>query len=149
MDAWIQWVEGNEALLLAMAAVSVVTFVGTLAIVPVLLSRMPADYFVGDDGPPSALGKLPPGVRFLARALKNVLGVVLLAMGFLMLFIPGQGVLTMLLGVALLDFPGKRRLEKNIASKPRVRKSINWMRARSDRPPLRFDDDDDPNVSPA
>lgn len=145
----MQWLQGHESLLLGTAILSVVTFVGTLAIVPILLARMPADYFVGKHAPPSVLLKLPPGLRWVARILKNVLGVVLLAMGFLMLFMPGQGVLTMLLGVALLDFPGKRRLEKKIASRPRVRKSINWMRARSDRPPLRFDGDADGDVSPA
>ena len=141
MDAWIRWVEGNQALLLATAILSALTFFGTLALVPVLLRRMPANYFVGDHPPDDLVRRVPPSLRVFARILKNMLGVVLLGMGFLMLFIPGQGVLTMLLGIALLDFPGKRKLERRIALRPRVRKSIDWIRERRGQPPLLFDEE--------
>jgi hypothetical protein len=141
VDAWIRWVEGNEALLVATAILSALTFFGTLALVPVLLGRMPANYFAGDQPPDELVRRVPPSLRLFARILKNLLGLVLLGMGFVMLFIPGQGVLTMLLGIALLDFPGKRKLERRIASRPRVRKSIDWIRERKGQPPLQFDDE--------
>ena len=145
MDAWIRWVEGNEALLWATAIVSLVTFFGTLAIVPVLLSRMPADYFVGSKPPADLVQRFPGWTRWFVRALKNLMGLVLLLMGVIMLFTPGQGVLTVLLGIALLDFPGKRKLERSIASRPRVRRSIDWIRERNGRPPLQFDEPDGPS----
>jgi hypothetical protein len=145
MEQWFQWLESRPWLVLGTAVFSAVTFVGTLLLVPVLLRRMPAEYFVGPSPPPSESRRLHPAIRWIARVLKNVLGLVLLSMGILMLFLPGQGVLTILLGIALLDFPGKRRLEKSIASRPRVRQSIDWLRQRKGRPPLRFDDDE---VSP-
>ncbi len=53
--------------------------------------------------------------------------------------IPGQGLLTILLGVMLLDFPGKRRLEFKIISRPKVFRAINRLRARFDKPPLVLD----------
>lgn len=140
MEVWLEWMRGNEALLLWMAALSAFTFVGTLVLVPVLLSRMPADYFVGAQAPSGFLGRLPPWSRWFAVVLKNLLGTLLLAMGFIMLFVPGQGVLTMLLGLALTSFPGKRRLEQRIAALPRIRRSIDWIRRRNGRPSLRFDE---------
>jgi hypothetical protein len=53
--------------------------------------------------------------------------------------VPGQGVLTILLGIMLLDFPGKRALETRIISRPRVQTAVNALRARFDKPPLMLD----------
>jgi hypothetical protein len=53
-----------------------------------------------------------------------------------LLLLPGQGILTLLIGISLLDFPGKRQLEKRIARERHVLKAINWIRAKAGRPPL-------------
>ena len=58
-----------------------------------------------------------------------------------MLALPGQGVLTILAGLALLDFPGKRALELKILKRPSILGAVNWLRERRGREPLRFDDD--------
>ena len=50
--------------------------------------------------------------------------------------VPGPGFLTVLFGIALLDFPGKRWLEYKIVSRPRVYRAINALRQKFDRPPL-------------
>ena len=50
--------------------------------------------------------------------------------------VPGQGLLTMLVGLVLLDIPGKRRLELKLVSRPRVVRAINRLRKRFSRPPL-------------
>jgi len=50
--------------------------------------------------------------------------------------VPGQGILTILIGVMLLNFPGKRRLERWLVSRPRVLPVINGLRARFGKPPL-------------
>jgi hypothetical protein len=59
-------------------------------------------------------------------------------MGLLMLVTPGQGVLTILVGVTLLDFPGKRALELWIVRQPAVLRVTNWMRAKAHREPLQL-----------
>ena len=56
--------------------------------------------------------------------------------GIAMLALPGQGILTILVGITLLNFPGKRRLELRIVRQRRVLRAINWMRAKAKRPPL-------------
>lgn len=62
--------------------------------------------------------------------MKNVLAVVFLIAGVLMLFIPGQGVLAILAGLILLDFPGKQSLERWIITQKTVLPTVNWLRRR-------------------
>ena len=68
--------------------------------------------------------------------IKNGLGLVFLLAGFAMLFLPGQGVLTMLIGVSLIDFPGKRTIERKLIGSPAVLKSINALRRKFGKPPF-------------
>ena len=77
-----------------------------------------------------------PVLRIVGHLVKNVIGTVFLFAGFLMLFLPGQGVLTMLIGVSMLDFPGKRKLEAKLISQPAVLSVVNSMRKRRGRPPF-------------
>jgi hypothetical protein len=56
--------------------------------------------------------------------------------GVAMLLLPGQGILTILIGLMLIDFPGKRRLERRLVQQPSVWRAINWMRAKAHQPPL-------------
>jgi len=69
---------------------------------------------------------------------KNVVGAVFVFAGFLMLFLPGQGVLTMLIGISMLDFPGKRKIEATLIGQPTVLSVINGMRQKFNKPPLRL-----------
>jgi hypothetical protein len=69
---------------------------------------------------------------------KNLLGALLLVAGILMLVLPGQGILTILAALALLDFPGKRHIEMSILHIPMLLRSINWLRRRAGQAPLSF-----------
>lgn len=119
---------------------SVVTFVGSLLVVTYVLVRLPANYFHSSHGR-EFLTESHPVLRALAVFAKNLLGLVLVGAGIVMSLpgVPGQGVLTILLGIMLLDFPGKRSLEARIVSRPRVFRAINALRARFDKPPLLLD----------
>jgi hypothetical protein len=118
---------------------SLVCFVATLIIVPIVLVRLPEDYF-HDSGGRAWLHDWPKAARVSAYALKNLLGAVFLLGGLAMLVLPGQGLLTMLIGVSLLDVPGKRRLERKILGRPAVLRAINVIRRKFDKPPLRDPD---------
>jgi hypothetical protein len=102
-----------------------------------ILARLPEDYFVM--GRMTRRGVRHPGVHVSLVLLKNCLGVLLVIAGIAMLVLPGQGVLTLLIGVLLIDFPGKFQLERWLISRNGVLQSVNWLRARSNRPPLRLD----------
>ena len=132
----IPWIQANDAVLWWLAASSAFTFVASLVAVPWLVVRIPRDYFA-----PGAVQRVPwadrhPAVRLAFAIGKNVLGCVFVAAGLLMLVLPGQGMLTIVVGIMLLDFPGKQGVLRWIVRRPPVLESINWLRRRSGRAPL-------------
>ncbi|HVR21647.1 MAG TPA: PGPGW domain-containing protein [Polyangiaceae bacterium] len=126
----------HPVLLASLAVISLVTFVASLLGVPFFLARLPADYFSRSEK--KALGFEPSNrpLRTLLAVGKNALGALLVVLGVLMLVLPGQGILTLLVGLLLLDFPGKRRLERRLVGTPRVLRVVNALRKRWNRPPL-------------
>lgn len=75
------------------------------------------------------------------RLIKNVVGVVFVATGIVLLITPGQGVLTLILGMMLLDYPGKKKIERKLLSYPPVLKLINSLRRRRGKREFIFPDD--------
>jgi hypothetical protein len=67
---------------------------------------------------------------------KNILGGMLVMAGIAMFVLPGQGLLTLVAGLMLVDFPGKFRLERRLATQRHVWRSINWLRKRYGCEPL-------------
>ena len=114
-----------------------ITFTGSLAVVSFIMVKIPADYFKPDN-PRTIMPNRHQAVRSLAILARNLLGAFLVLLGIVMSLpgVPGQGLLTILLGVMLLDFPGKRALEYKLVSKPRVRDAINKLRRKFDKPEL-------------
>ena len=53
-----------------------------------------------------------------------------------MLFTPGQGLLSIVVGLMLLTIPGKREFIRRIVSRPKVLGALNLLRARFNHPPL-------------
>ena len=78
-----------------------------------------------------------PLIALLLGALKNLIGALLLVLGVIMLFVPGQGLLTMLIGLMLMNFPGKYRLERWLVRRSGVLNSLNWLRRRRGRAPFK------------
>jgi hypothetical protein len=132
----MEWMQSHEAVLWWLAATSVLLFVATAIAVPMFLLRIPADYYARPTHPTSFFADSHPIPRALLRAGKNALGFVLVLTGIFMLVLPGQGLLTIIAGMMLLDFPGKQRLERWLVRRPLVLRSINWLRERNKRPPL-------------
>jgi hypothetical protein len=130
------WLHGSEAVLWWLGVLSVATFVGTLIVLPLLVARIPADYFRRDRRSASRHHAQLSVLRVLGVLLKNLLGIVLLLAGVAMLVLPGQGILTMLIGLMLMNFPGKHALEQRLVQQPSVLRAINWMRARAHQPAL-------------
>jgi len=117
-----------------------VTFAISLAIVSFIMVKIPAEYF-RKDTPRDLWSDKHPVVRFLGVFVKNLLGLLLVALGIVMSIpgVPGQGILTILLGIMLLDFPGKRDLEYRLVSRPRVLNAINKLRHRFGKESLVLD----------
>jgi hypothetical protein len=123
-----------------------VSFVGSIVLVSVALVRLPTTYFQGDRPPPFWQHR-HPALRWLAVIGKNLVGVVLVLFGIIMALpgVPGQGFLTILIGIMFLDFPGKRRLERKIVSRPMVLRAVNRLRARWGKPAFVLDQSSNPS----
>jgi hypothetical protein len=132
----IEWIRAHEAVLWWLGATSVVTFLGTLIAVPLLVARIPSDYFAHRKRRRTPWADQHPVVRGVLLVGKNALGYVFIVAGIAMLVLPGQGILTIAIGIMLLDFPGKYRLERWLIVRRPVLRSINWLRRRAKQPPL-------------
>jgi hypothetical protein len=133
MDIWSRYQQEIWLLGIASAAMLVISAI----VIPFLIVRLPADFYVENDHP-RHLFQDRPLVRISFLTVKNSIGAVLLIAGILMLVLPGQGILTILAALALLDFPGKRTMEMRILHRPAILKSVNWLRKRAGREPLAF-----------
>lgn len=114
-------------LLTWMTIFSVIIFVVTLAITPFIVAAIPDNYFEQNKRPKPLYKKR--SLNWLIKKLfKNILGITLLLSGIVMLILPGQGILTLMIGLFLIDYPGKYQLEKTLLSYPVILNSINWLR---------------------
>lgn len=131
--------EAHEGLLWWSGAISLAVLLGSLVAIPWILVRLPADYFSAPRRIPLRLvGGRHVLWRVVIRVVKNAGGGLLMLAGLAMLVLPGQGLLTLLMGFMLLDFPGKFGIERRFARMPFVRRAINGIRTRMGHEPLRF-----------
>lgn len=138
MNEFIQFFS-DPALIWGLGMAALASFIGSLLVIPWLVVRIPVNYFCDEYRHRVPWARQHPVIRWLLLILKNLLGLVFLLLGIAMLVLPGQGLLTILIALVLLNFPGKYRLERRLFSVPSVRKGANWLRRRAGRPSLRFD----------
>jgi hypothetical protein len=118
-----------------LGVVSGVLFIGTLIAIPILIVRLPNDYFIKNHRR-TWLQNRHPVLRVTAYVIKNLIGYVFLLAGIAMLVLPGQGILTMLIGVSLIDFRGKQKLQRKLIGQPAILRTINKIRQKYGRKPL-------------
>ncbi|UJP06224.1 MAG: hypothetical protein LZF61_04420 [Nitrosomonas sp.] len=128
-----QWISVD--ILIGLTIASVFCFIGSLIAIPWILVRLPSDYF---DIRVSRhwMQAHHPILRISGLVTKNIIGIIFLIAGFIMLFLPGEGLLTMLLGISFMDFPCKRKLEARIIGQPTVFNTINAIRQKFNKKPL-------------
>jgi hypothetical protein len=130
--------KNHPEVMVGVVALSIVAVVATLIVVPMILVRMDENYFKSERTLQGRLARSHPVSRILLVLGKNLLALFLLALGVILLVLPGQGLLTLVLGVLLLDFPGRHKLQKSLISRPSILRIVNKLRARYERPPLRL-----------
>lgn len=117
-------------------AAAIALGIGSLIVLPLLVIAIPRDYFVGAEPPKAKWSKGHPWLYLVWRVVRNGIGVVMVLLGIVMLVGPGQGVLAIVVGLMLVDFPGKRRFEQRLICRPTIHRHLNWLRARAKKPPL-------------
>lgn len=106
---------------------------------------LPPDYFVRrrpSDARPWSLA------RVALLVVRNLIGGLMFLAGLVMAvpLVPGPGLVFMLIGAGLVDFPGKRALELRLLRRRHVLRSVNGIRARFGRAPLQTSESDAESV---
>jgi hypothetical protein len=117
-------------------SISILMFVVSLFAIRFLIVRVPADYFVHRH--PLLDNSKHPVIAVMLLIGKNIIGIILFILGLIMSLpgVVGQGALTILIGLSLMDFPGKRKLQLKIIGQQLILKTINGIRAKGGKPPL-------------
>ena len=102
-----EWIGDHKALVGWLATLSSVTLIGTLIAIPLLVARIPEDYFVKRRRRRVSWWKRHPVLRVVGVISKNAVGSLFIVAGIAMLVLPGQGIITIVVGLLLIDFPGK------------------------------------------
>jgi len=130
----------------SMTLMNVIIFVGAflfsvilnIAVIAIVFVKIPANYFsthYQQDFMPDSSWH----TRWGAFVLKNLAGVAMILIGIIFLIGPGQGLLSLLTGVILLDIPGKRPFEAKLIGRPAILAAANKLRAKYNKAPLVMD----------
>lgn len=117
---------------------SIVTIIASYGLIVIGMIKIPADYFSSNYVPDIGADK-HFSRRWATFIIKNVVGFLLIIAGVVMIFTPGPGVPTILLGLIMMDIPGKRPLEAKLIQRPMVLSAVNDLRAKYNKPPLVMD----------
>jgi len=131
-----EWFYNNETLTWWLVLVSGFFFFATLIAVPIILIRLPHNYFLLPDRHRTPWANHHPLLRLPLLLAKNLLGFIFVFAGILMLALPGQGLLTIIIGLVLMDFPGKYHAERWVISRHSILFTSNWIRKKAGKPAL-------------
>lgn len=126
-----------ETYLLLGFVLSVAASAAGVLVVGIVLVKLPPGYF-GDSAPPQPLPNTHSLVRWMVVVFKNLLGAALVMFGLIMSVpgIPGPGIMTIVIGLMLLDFADKRRWARWVISRPPILRAANSLRRQYGRPPF-------------
>lgn len=120
------------------AIVAIIAFILSIVLIPWIVILLPSDYFAHPKRQKYPWEKYPPLIKWSVILLKNMLGAVFVIAGIVMLFIPGQGILTIVAGLVLINFPYKYRIQKWVIRQPVVFKAVNAIRRKAGERPLQL-----------
>jgi len=136
------WVMEHQAVFSTLALLSLALLVVSMVVFPLVVVHLPADYFVREHREPVRRRRRQPVLWAALTVAKNVVGAVLIVAGVAMLVLPGQGILTILIGLALTNFPGKFAFERRLFGRPPVHRALNRIRKTAGKPPLKVPEEE-------
>ena len=137
INSFFAWFSNNPEILIGLGVSSFFIFIISIIGISWFVAQIPEDYFLSIKRKPTKWIEQKPVLRLLVLFGKNIIGLSLIVGGLLMIVLPGQGLLTIVTGLLLINYPGKFRLEQKIVGIPSVFKSLNWIRIKANKPPLR------------
>ena len=138
IESIFNWFSENPQVLVWLGGSSLLIFTFSLLGISWLVAQIPENYFLHETRHPSLWKVKTPILRLMILVIKNVLGAFLIIGGLMMLVLPGQGLLTIVTGFLFVDYPGKFKLERKMVSYPAILNSLNWIRSKSNKAPLKI-----------
>lgn len=123
-------------LILWFGSISLFVFLFSLLSIKWLVSLIREDYFINKKD--SKIKTSNIFIWYIVLIFKNLIGYSLILGGIMMLVLPGQGLFTIIIGLMMSNYPGKYSIEKKFIAIPTILKSINWLRRKSNKPPIRI-----------
>ena len=137
INALILWFSNHPGVLIGLGASSILIFIISILGISWFVAQIPEDYFLLSKRKPSKWQERKPILRLVVLFGKNIIGFSLIIGGLLMLVLPGQGLLTIVTGLLLINYPGKYKLEQKLVTIPSVFRALNWIRVKANKPPLK------------
>ena len=134
LDTIYEFLANYKKFIFWLGSISAVIFLFSLLSIKWLVGLIPNDYFIKKKS--SKFKNNYPLTWLFSLIVKNILGYSLILGGIFMLVLPGQGIFTIMIGLMLSNYPGKYAIERKFIGIPSVLKSINWLRKKSDKPPI-------------
>ena len=134
----LDWLSLFKPYLQWMALASFLSLVLVVVLLPAIVTQLPEDYFIREKRRPVARQKGHPVLMVIVNLIKNLLGLLFIVAGVLMTFLPGQGLLTILIGMMLANFPGKYRLEQALIRQKIISQTLNKLRRKAHRKPFQM-----------
>ena len=134
IESITEFISSYKVYILWLATISLFVFIFSLLSIKWLVALIPSNYFIKKKKVKTK--RSHSFIWFLSIIVKNLIGYTLIFGGILMLVLPGQGLFTILMGLILSNYPGKYSIERKFISMPSVLKTVNWLRKKSDKPPL-------------
>ena len=138
IDSIFVWFSEYPEILVWLGGSSILIFAFSLMGISWLVAQIPENYFLNETRHPSPWKVKTPILRLIILIIKNLLGFFLIIGGLMMLVLPGQGLLTIVTGLLFVDYPGKFKLERKMVAYPAIFNSLNWIRAKSNKAPLKI-----------
>jgi hypothetical protein len=132
-DLIVAWLRSHQNILGWAGLFSLIMMVATLLAVPLIIISLPPQYLNEEK---DRLLEIQSPWRWPYLVVKNIMGAVLLLAGVTMLILPDQVLLTLAIGLGLMNFPGKRSLIRRLIGQHRVLRTINRWRAKAQKDPL-------------
>ena len=137
VNAFISWFSNHPGVLIGLGISSILIFILSILGISWFIAQIPEDYFLSTKRKPSKWQEQKPILRLAVIFGKNIIGFSLIIGGLLMLVLPGQGLLTIVTGLLLVNYPGKYKLEKKLVAIPSIFRALNWIRVKANKPPLK------------
>ena len=152
----LDWLGGEGRMFWWLAAAGFSLSIIGCIVLPIVIARLPEDYFVSRHRAPLEHLRDRPILRYTLVILKNLAGWFCLVLSAAMFFGPGPGILAFVLAVSLMDFPGKHRMRRRLARNRILHRILDAIRRRAGKPCFRLPNrvvvspaSADPSVDPA